>query len=376
MNCTFSSINSFFSIEDKCIFVSKNCQYEYINFYSLHYCILKGSFILTSIITLLLLFILFFILCSTRDIFLSSSISKVIEIFKIKQNIAEVTLIPFLNSAPDIISSWAATKRPEGIIFSISSLIGNGLFTTSIFIGLVVLKAKEILVNSKKLHRYLILYLISLCLIIFIGLKKNIKIYDSLTFILIYILIVFIAFLNNKKNNNNNKEKKLLDYKIMDKGKKIHENKNIKDIKIIDDIKSNYTKIELEQKINSNIGLYQNDVYNNEDIFNEIKEDIKKEQEILINYNENPVSEIINENRNYLDYKEIYFQKENLYNKEKEWGEISPFWKAFYILIYLPLLFIRELTMPVLENKKWSKIKFCFMPFCDLIIISFAFKCK
>ena len=167
----------------------------------------------------------------------------------------------------------------------------------------------------------------------------------------------------------------------MTKGKKINDNKNVKDIKCMDDIKSNYKKIELEQKNNSNIELYKNDIsntgtYDNDDIFNEIKEDIKKEQEILIKYNENPFFDNINENRNYSDFTELFFKKQNLYNKEREFGEISFYWKAFYILIYLPLTFIRELTIPVLENKKWSKNKFCFMPLCDFILISFVFKCK
>ena len=69
----------------------------------------------------------------------------------------------------------------------------------------------------------------------------------------------------------------------MDKRKKIYENENIKDIKFIDDKKSNYKKRELEQKIKSNIELYKNDInntddYNNNDLFNEIKENIKKEE--------------------------------------------------------------------------------------------------
>ena len=82
-----------------------------------------------------------------------------VEIFKINQNIAMVTLLSFLNDAPDIISILVVSKIEERINFSLSILMGNGLFTTSFFIGLVVLKAKKISINSKMLNRNLILYL-------------------------------------------------------------------------------------------------------------------------------------------------------------------------------------------------------------------------
>ena len=72
----------------------------------------------------------------------------------------------------------------------------------------------------------------------------------------------------------------------------------------------------------------------------------------------------------------IYFKKKYLSYKETEWGEITPYWKLFYIFIDLPLTFIRELTIPISENKKWNKIKFCFLPLCDFLFFSYVFNCK
>ena len=72
----------------------------------------------------------------------------------------------------------------------------------------------------------------------------------------------------------------------------------------------------------------------------------------------------------------IYLRKKYLYYKEEQWGEISLFKKMFYILIDLPLTYIRELSIPVSENKKWNKTKFCFLPLCNFIFISYVFKCK
>ena len=209
MNCTLSVIQSFETLEEKCNFVSQNCTYEYFNFYSLHYCYMKGSIISTSIIDILILLLLFFILSSTSDIFLSTAITKIVENFKINQNIAATTLLAFGNGAPDVISSLVASGQEEGISFSISSLIGGGMFITSFVLGSVVYKGKDIVVNSNMFNREIILYIISLFYIIIIGLKRKITIIDSSAFILIYTLNIICAFYQGRSNNKNNEIKKI-----------------------------------------------------------------------------------------------------------------------------------------------------------------------
>ena len=154
--------------EEKCQFINQNCPYNYINFYYLYYCLLKSSLLPSIIAFLIILILLFFILSSTSDLFLSTAMVKLIETYKINQNVAAVTLIAFGNCAPDIISSLVASEN-DNISFSIGSIIGSGMFITSFVFGLVVFKGKEILVNSLMFNRDLILYLISLSVIIFIG---------------------------------------------------------------------------------------------------------------------------------------------------------------------------------------------------------------
>lgn len=383
MNCTSTFFKTLLTTKDKCLYVSENCPYEYINFYSLHFCLMKGSIILTSIISILLLFILFFILSSTSDMFLSTSITKIVETFNINQNIAAVTLLAFGNGAPDVISSLVASAEEEGIQFSINSLIGGGMFVTSFVLGLVVFRGKDILVNSGMFNRDLILYLISLGHIILIGIKKRISLIDSLGFIFIYILNVFFAFCQGRKKQNNNKDKdnKEILQEIIKGDKNLNnEEKDEKDINsLINDTTSNYKQIELEQK-NDSLDYFYKEIINapseqstlNENIIGEIKEDIEREQELFIN-NKKAYSEVINEN---MILARIYFKKKYLSYKETEWGEITPYWKLFYIFIDLPLTFIRELTIPISENKKWNKIKFCFLPLCDFLFFSYVFNCK
>ena len=387
MNCTSIKINSLLNYEEKCQFISQNCPYNYINFYYIYYCLLKSS-LLPSIITfLIILIILFFILSSTSDIFLSTAMVKLIETYKINQNVAAVTLIAFGNCAPDIISSLVASEN-DNISFSIGSIIGSGMFITSFVLGLVVFKGKEIMVNSLMFNRDLILYIISLGVIIVIGIKKNINLLDSLGLIAIYIVNVLLAFFqgkkdSNKKNNKskeNNEEKNYID-EDDDKEKIIKRDNDVKDINSINDNINNskYKQIELEPK-NSNIDyfykVYLNSNFNqdiiNKQIFGEIKEDIDKEQEAVVEIKK-AYSQLINEN---LILAKIFFKKKFLFDKEKKWNEIPNYLKLFYIVFEFPLIIIRELTIPICENKKWNKIKFCLLPLSDFLFISYIFNCK
>ena len=377
MNCNSSIINSFLTIEKKCQFVNENCPYNYINFYYFHYCLLNSSILPSIIIFLIFLIILFFILSSTSDLFLSTAMVKLIETYNINQNIAAVTLISFGNCAPDIISSLVASEN-DNISFSLGSIIGSGMFITSFVLGLVVFKGKDIKVNSLSFNRDLLLYIIALGIIVIIGIRKKINFFYSLGFISIYVLNVTLAFFHGKKDKNNKKEEN--DINDDEDKEKINRDNDVKDINLKDSItKSKYKEIELEPK-NSNIDYYYKEyiksTFNpdiiNKQIFGEIKEDIDKEQEAIVEM-EKAYSQLINEN---LILAKIFFKKKFLFDKEKKWGEIPNYLKFFYVLFELPLILLREVTIPICENKKWNKIKFCLLPIGDFLFLSYIFNCK
>ena len=380
MKCDKSTINSFLSIKDKCNFVSKNCPYDYINFYSLYFCYMRGSVFFSFIVFSLILIILFFIISSTSDIFLSTAITKIVETFKINQNLAAVTLLAFGNGAPDVISSLIASSDEEGISFSINSLIGSGMFITSFVLGSVVFKGKEIFVKPNMFNRDIILYSISLFYIILIGFKKKITIIDSFIFIFVYWINIIFALYQGIETNKNIKKKNIMteENKLI-----IDEILSVGDYKTEKDINPPFKlgkEIELIQKKNSINDYYQEYMYIpleqkqneiKEQILDELKEDILKEQKLYINTKS--YSESLSEN---MMMAKINFKKKYSFYKEMKWSETSYCLKIFYIIIDFPLTFIRELTIPIPENKNWNKNKFIFLPFCDFIFISYVFKCK
>ena len=383
MNCSVDSINSFINKNDKCAFISKNCSYEYINFYLIHYCYFNGSYLFSTIFMLIIMLILFFIISSTTDIFLSTAISKIVEIFNINQNIAAATLLAFSNGAPDVISSLVAFDEAKGISFSICSLIGSGLFVTSFVLGSVVFKGKNILVNSNMFNREVIIYLISLFHVIFISLKQSITLLDSLIFILIYLINIIFTFvqgrkINEKKANINNvlsEENKLIIDEILNEGEQKISNNNNPSYKL-------GKEIELITKRNSandyyqeylNVPLEQKQTSINEQIIDEVKEDILnslKEQRL---YSDKSYSESWNEN---MMIAKINIKKKFFYYKETKWSETSFIWKIFYLVIDLPLTFLRELTIPISETKHLNNNSYYIFPFTDFIFLSYVFECK
>ena len=383
MNCSVDSINSFINKNDKCAFISKNCSYEYINFYLIHYCYFNGSYLFSTIFMLIIMLILFFIISSTTDIFLSTAISKIVEIFNINQNIAAATLLAFSNGAPDVISSLVAFDEAKGISFSICSLIGSGLFVTSFVLGSVVFKGKNILVNSNMFNREVIIYLISLFHVIFISLKQSITLLDSLIFILIYLINIIFTFvqgrkINEKKANINNvlsEENKLIIDEILNDGEQKISNNNNPSYKL-------GKEIELITKRNSandyyqeylNVPLEQKQTSINEQIIDEVKEDILnslKEQRL---YSDKSYSESWNEN---MMIAKINIKKKFFYYKETKWSETSFIWKIFYLVIDIPLTFLRELTIPISETKHLNNNSYYIFPFSDFIFLSYVFECK
>ena len=102
-----------------------------------------------------------------------------------------------------------------------------------------------------------------------------------------------------------------------------------------------------------------------EDILNSLKE-----QRL---YSDKSYSESWNEN---MMIAKINIKKKFFYYKETKWSETSFIWKIFYLVIDLPLTFLRELTIPISETKHLNNNSYYIFPFSDFIFLSYVFECK
>ena len=400
MNCTIEYISNLNTILDKCNYVKRHCPSEYINTYSLYYCLFKGKLFISIPTFTFIILILFILLSSTSDIFLGPSITKIVEIFKINQNIAALTLLAFGNGAPDVISSLVASNNIEGIEFSLGNMIGGGIFVTSFGFALVCYYGKDIKISPKMFKRDIILYIITLIFIVIISFDGKIYFIESLGFIGIYCGNIFLAIYQEKYGKKKKKKNKLLE-----KEEKENENqyqrfsnlgKNLIDIE--KNLNNKQIDIELEEKTD-NIDNYneinginkkeKNNLKNKDNINSYISNErkISKNNEINIekkniykenflpevNYNESECSTYILGNLQSIKFN---FKKKFFRYKEKDWEKASRLRIFFYLLIEYPLLFIREMTIPSSDPKIWSKSKFCLMPINCFFFTCLSLNCK
>ena len=412
--CTYNHLKEIISHTQLCTYISNNCPGDYINFYYLHFCTFNSHFYITIPIFIIILIILFYLLSDTSNNFLGYSLTKIVDKLKINQNIAGVTILAFGNGASDVISSLVASKEIEGLEFAIGSLIGGGMFITSFVFGLVVYYGNNLSVNSEFYNRDIILYIISVVYLVLICLYEKINLGVSFGFILIYVVYVGLAIYQDRKNRisfsvleQNMNFNKIDDIKNTDidlennaielisgssyssigentnpkiilsteenndninnklEGISSYKNDERKEVSIENEISTNNTSISNKSKIENSILAAQIA----DDVKDEIKEQILHQVKEELIYNNNTVSKILDDNIQQLKIK----VKKYYYNyKESNWDDDAFYWKLYYILIDFPFTLIRELTIPIYENKKWNKIKFCLNPLCQFIFFSYT----
>jgi sodium/potassium/calcium exchanger 6 len=124
------------------------------------------------------------------------------------QNLAAMTLLSFGNGASDVISSLVASSNNNnnGIELAIGSLIGSGLFLTSLVYGILIYNGDGNLnINPKNFVKDILIYIFSLVVLFLISLNGSINIYESILFVSIYLINVLLAFVEDWKNKKKNK---------------------------------------------------------------------------------------------------------------------------------------------------------------------------
>jgi sodium/potassium/calcium exchanger 6 len=130
--------------------------------------------------------------------------------FRFSESLAGVTLLAFGNGAPDVFSAIAAAQSvsstqdqdTENELLSISALTGSALFISTVVTALTILASKpdrRIQVTPIFFIRDLIFYiLVMLYLLGVMLIIKEINIYISVGFLLLYIVYVVLVVVQSK----------------------------------------------------------------------------------------------------------------------------------------------------------------------------------
>lgn len=108
-------------------------------------------------------------------------------------NVAGVTLLALGNGSPDIFSTIASVQQNE-IGQALGSLLGGGMFVTTVVVGSVALASKSVVpkVTRRPFLRDIGFYIVSLVTIFFICWDGKVRIWESILFILFYAIYVVV----------------------------------------------------------------------------------------------------------------------------------------------------------------------------------------
>ena len=148
----------------------------------------------------------FYVLSYTADDYLSPSLEKIANTFKMSESLAGVTLMAFGAGAPDVFASLSASEGGDidGIVMGISVLLGSSLFILSVVTSLVILSSpSDIKLNWQFFLRDAFFLFCSLMLMLFSMLHyERINMTMSLSFLGLYTIYVVTVFLQDRLYDN------------------------------------------------------------------------------------------------------------------------------------------------------------------------------
>ena len=388
--CNYEKIhNTSNSKEAICTYVSECCKGEYFNILSLNYCYINIS-IISLIIVISILLLCFYFLSSTGNDYLANALGIISEKMQISQNLAGVTFLALGNQAPDVAVAFVAGEgSADGLAISFSSLLGSGSIVISLVLSSVIILGNGVSTSKGNYLRDLGFYLGSLIIIIIFGMTRIIHLWMAICIFGIYIIYVVICIImdvkgkkNEEENIQNNSTNKEYEVKLInERSESVDLITSLldDDINKINSINSDsITEKETEENVSNE--NKENDDKNDENrktrlslgsfnLYDHIDKSYYKKKKV--DFEGTRISVKYNQ---YSDFR--YSSVRNYINTYESTSleEKTIFGKIFYYGIDLPFNFVRDVTIPAFELKKWNKKMFSAIPFGLSIFITIAFQ--
>ncbi|KAJ0582708.1 putative sodium/calcium exchanger membrane region [Helianthus annuus] len=330
-DCTGLNQHEGFASECEFLMTYPQCNsdgfFNYLNFF---YCSCENYASVGYIVLVLWLAALFYLLGNTAADYFCCSLEKLSNLLRLSATLAGVTLLPLGNGAPDVFASIAAFAGTDNGDVGLSSILGGAIFVTCVVVGTISICVADqgVSIDKKCFVRdvcVLLLAVVSLAVILLIG---NVSIGGAVAFVSIYVVYATLVAANEFFRNRMGGLKleasvPLLSVTQLD-GPENLESKDLESDDMSSSASDDVPHL-VESKVphwmwSSNVAIYS-------EVHGHGSEDGSNP---LWGWNE--------------DVSSVHGNKDSSFS-----------WSKLFSWLELPLILSRRLTIPMIEEERWSK---------------------
>lgn len=315
----------------------------FFNYLHFLYCDCRKYKVLGYFALAIWLVALFYLLGNTASDYFCPSLERLSILLRLPPTVAGVTLLPLGNGAPDVFSSIAAFVGRDSGGVGLNSVLGGALFVTSVVVGIVSLcvAGKSVRIDKKCFVRDVCFFMVALFFLLAILIVGKLSVGGAIAFVSVYVVYaLFVAATEMIRKNAARKKLESIGPLLPVSNSDDHDNESLRasllqsdsSTAVVDGFPCPQDKLP-HWRWGTNVAIYSNEAEKtsaHSDCawirWNE------EEQELVTDERQSPIP-IPSSSR----------------------SSFSSFCSTLCSYLELPLTLPRRLTIPIVEEERWSK---------------------